>query len=324
MPKLTSFTQRVCFSFLVCKPYHLYLPDMNYLIRIFSFLTIIFVMGLASAKAQDTLPNFTVQKKGNGRVVISWANPYPNLIQLAVQRSYDSLKRFGTVYSTTSPELPVNGFSDKVIEGVRVYYRIFYVMEGGTYYFTQSKQPGESEDMQVTQIDLRREALDEDLKALAEAKTKSALEKELGNPDKVLFYRIGDSTDYRIVLMKNFRNFRDSIINQTKDTLFQLAEDTLLIKLYDPPYAEKMSQYVFTDKDGYIVIKLDDAEKKKYQVTILEENETPLIEIKQVKDPYLILDKTNFYKGGWYKFVIKENGRVKEKGKVYLPKDFRP
>jgi hypothetical protein len=297
---------------------------MNHVKRVFSTIAIIFSLGITVGHAQDTLPNFTVQKKGGGRVVISWTNPYPNLIQLAVQRSYDSLKRFGTVYSTTSPELPVNGFSDKVIEGVQVFYRIFYVMEGGAYYFTISKRPQISEDIQVTQVDVRREALDENLKAVAEAKTKTELQKEIEDPNKELFYRVGDSTDYRMVLLKNFRNFRDSIINQTKDTLVQLSNDTLWVKLYNPPYAEKMSQYIFTDKDGYIVIKLDDAEKKKYQVTILEEDETPLIEIKQLRDPYLILDKTNFYKGGWYKFIIKENGRIKEKGKVYLPKDFSP
>ncbi|MCU0389163.1 MAG: hypothetical protein MUE71_11210 [Chitinophagaceae bacterium] len=121
--------------------------------------------------------------------------------------------------------------------------------------------------------------------------------------------------------MKDFRAYRDSIINQTKDTLAQISNDTLYIRMYDPPFAEKASQYVFTNKDGYIVIKLDDAEKKNYQVTILEEDETPFIDIRKVKEPMLILDKSNFYKGGWYKFTLKENGRVKEKGKVFLPKD---
>lgn len=274
--------------------------------------------------AQDTLPNFTVQNKGNGRVVVSWSNPYPNLIQLAVQRSYDSIKRFGSVYSTTSPELPVNGFSDKVPEGVRVYYRIFYVMEGGAYFFTQSKQPAVSDDISVTRGDNRREVLAEDLQLIADAKTKKELAKEIEDPNKPLYLKENDSTDFRILLLKDFRNYRDSIISQTKDTLIQVGSDSLYIKVYDPPFAERASQYIFTNKDGYIVIKLDDAEKKKYQVIIMEENEAPVIDIKQVKNTMLILDKTNFYSGGWYKFTLKENGRIKEKGRVFLPKDFRP
>ncbi|MCU0404278.1 MAG: hypothetical protein MUE99_06990 [Chitinophagaceae bacterium] len=271
--------------------------------------------------SQDTLPDFTVEHKGNGRVVVSWVNPYPNLIQLAVQRSYDSIKRFGSVYSTTSPELPVNGFSDKIPEGVRVYYRIFYVMEGGAYFFTKSKQPSVSESLDVTRVDYRREQLNEDLQKIAEAKNRKELEKEVEDPNKPLFIKENDSSDYKIILLKDFRAYRDSIINQTKDTLAQISNDTLYIRMYDPPFAEKASQYVFTNKDGYIVIKLDDAEKKNYQVTILEEDETPFIDIRKVKEPMLILDKSNFYKGGWYKFTLKENGRVKEKGKVFLPKD---
>jgi hypothetical protein len=299
----------------------LYLRSMRYGIKWTSFLSIFFLISFA-AKSQDTLPKFTVQSKGNGRVVVSWSNPYPNLIQLAVQRSYDSLKRFGSVYSTTSPELPVNGFSDKIPEGVRVYYRIFYVMEGGAYYFTQSKQPAASDDIAVTKTDSRREVLADELQLIAEAKTKTELERELEDPNKPLYLKESDTTDYKILLLKDFRSYRDSIISKTKDTLVQIGTDTLYIRVYDPPFAESTSQYVFINKDGYIVIKLDDADKKKYQVTVLEENETPLIDIKQVKEPLLILDKSNFYKGGWYKFTLKENGRIKEKGKVFLPRDF--
>jgi hypothetical protein len=133
-----------------------------------------------------------------------------------------------------------------------------------------------------------------------------------------------DTADFRILLARDFRAFRDSIMTKTKDTLVQMGEDTLYIRVYDPPFTQRSSQYVFTDKDGYIVIKLDDAESNKYQVTIMEQNETPVLDIKHVKHPYLILDKTNFYKAGWYKFTLRENGRVKEKGVVFLPKDFLP
>jgi hypothetical protein len=260
-----------------------------------------------------------VENKGGGRVVVSWSNPYPNLVQLAVQRSYDSIKRFGSVYSTTSPQLPVNGFSDKIPEGIRVYYRIFYVMEGGAYFFTQSKQPLKVEDKPEVKVDERREILDEKLQGIADAK-----KPEIVDPNKQLYLKITDTSDYTILLYKDFRDFRDSIMSKTKDTLIQMGTDTLYIRVYDPPFVEKTSEFVFTNKDGYIVIKLDDAGKKKYQVIFMEENETPVIDIKQVKEPFLILDKTNFYKAGWYKFTLKENGRIKEKGKLFLPRDFMP
>lgn len=296
---------------------------MNFVFRCFFLLSVLSALAF-SASSQATLPEFTVQDKGKGRVVISWRNPYPNLIQLAVQRSYDSLKRFGTVYSTTSPELPVNGFSDKVPEGVRVFYRIFYVMEGGAYYFTKSQRPIASEDITVVKADTMREQLNQELQQITEASTKTALEKEVYDPNKPIYIKESDTTDYISIPIKDFRMYRDSIMTLTKDTLVQTGKDTLFIHVYDPPFAARTSQYVFTNKDGYIVIKLDDADKKKYQVTLMDEEENPVLDLKKINDPMLLLDKTNFYRGGWYKFTLRENGRIKEKGKVYLPKDFRP
>lgn len=312
------------------------MPFMKQITRYFEALLLLMVL-TAGAGAQDTLPRFTVQDKGKGRVVVSWSNPYPNLIQLAVQSSTDSLKRFGTVYSTTSPELPVNGFSDRVAEGSKVYYRIFYVMEGGSYFFTQSKQPviieETTREIQEIKVETRREILTDELQRvvlkdvkqpLAPGQIKREPIKELYDPNKPLYIKESDTSGFISIPIKDFRNYRDSIINKTKDTLVQVGRDTLFLKAYDPPYAIKTSDYVFTNKDGYIVIKLDDAEKKKYQLVLMEEDETPLIEIRQVKSPMMILDKTNFYHGGWYKYTLRESGRVKEKGKVYLPKDFRP
>jgi|LakMenEpi03Aug12_release.lakeMendotaPanAssembly.Ray.scaffolds.fasta_scaffold17859_9 hypothetical protein len=292
----------------------------NRWVFIFSAFT---AMGYAGF-AQSSLPEFTVQDKGKGRVVISWRNPYPNLIQLAVQRSYDSLKRFGTVYSTTSPELPVNGFGDKVPEGVRVYYRIFYVMEGGAYFFTKSMRPVASDDIAVVKGDAMREQLGHDLQQLTEATTKKELEKEFYDPNKPIYIKESETTGYITIPIKDFRMYRDSIMTLTKDTLVQTGKDTIFIQVYDPPFAARTSQYIYTNKDGYIVIKLDDADKKKYQVTLMDEEENQVMDLKKINDPLLILDKTNFYRGGWYKFTLRENGRIKEKGKVYLPKDFRP
>lgn len=274
------------------------------------------------ANAQDTLPNFTVENKGNGRIVVSWKNPYPNLIQLAVQRSYDSVKRFGTVYSTTSPELPANGFSDKVPEGLRVYYRIFYVMEGGAYFFTQSKQPGAPVMLEQTVTDGRRELLDEDLQSIADAKNALQLNKVIEDPNKPIYFRFSDSVGYQSILTRDFRMFRDSIMSKTKDTLVQMSPDTVIIRIYDPPFTQKASEFVFTDRDGYIVIKLDDYDKKKYQVAIMDEQENPILYLQTIKEPLLILDKSIFYKAGIYKYMLRENGRVKEKGSVYLPRDF--
>ena len=270
--------------------------------------------------AQNHLPNFNIDNKGDGRVVISWNNPYNNLIQLAVQRSFDSLKRFSTVYSATSPELPQNGFSDKIPAGVRVYYKIFYVMQGGTYYFSNSKPADASAPIAAVGASVsKRDLLDENL--LKKVTDPNLLQNpDLYEPQRLYTVLVNDSP-YREMLTIEVKQFRDSILTQTRDTLMQLGTDTILLRQYVLPFELRASPYVYTDNHGYMVVNLPDAAKKKYDLVLMEEDETPVLELKQIKDTYFIIDKTNFYHGGMYKFILWENGRIKERSKVFLPRD---
>src|SRR3954468_987119 len=87
------------------------------------------------------LPEFSLQKAGTGKVRIGWVNPYGNsLIQISVQRSYDSIHGYRTMFSTPSPELPANGFIDNYVEGSRVFYRIFYMLSNNAYFFSKTKK----------------------------------------------------------------------------------------------------------------------------------------------------------------------------------------
>ena len=89
-------------------------------------------------EAQKTLTNFSVVEITKGNNKISWHNPYKTCIQLSVQRSTDSINNFRTILSAHSPELAENGFIDKKApENSNVYYRIFYTLKGGDYYFSK-------------------------------------------------------------------------------------------------------------------------------------------------------------------------------------------
>ena len=82
------------------------------------------------------------------------------------------------------------------------------------------------------------------------------------------------------------------------------------------------SFYVYTNKDGYLFINLPDAEKKKYHIKFYEEDETLLFELKNIKEPALTLDKTNFLHAGWFKFELYNDDKLVEKNRFYLAKDF--
>jgi hypothetical protein len=144
--------------------------------------------------------------------------------------------------------------------------------------------------------------------------------------EKTLFVKRRDSVIMRLD-GNRVRGFSDSLLRKTKDTLLFVNADTLLIKPFIEPPVEikevyKVSPYVFTAKDGNVNIALSDWNKKQYSVRFFEEDNTPLLVVKNIRDPLLIIDKTNFLHSGWFRFELYEDGRLKEKNKFFIPKDF--
>lgn len=91
----------------------------------------------------------------------------------------------------------------------------------------------------------------------------------------------------------------------------------------EPPKPQFVpSFYVYTNKDGYVLINLPDAEKQKYHIKFFEEDSTFLFEIKSIKQSGLVLDKTNFLHAGWFNFELYDDDKLIERHKFYLGKDF--
>ncbi|MDP4261525.1 MAG: hypothetical protein Q8941_03230 [Bacteroidota bacterium] len=82
------------------------------------------------------------------------------------------------------------------------------------------------------------------------------------------------------------------------------------------------SKFVYTFKDGYIRISLPEGEDKKYSIKFFTMNDQPLFELKDIKEKNFKIDKTDFYHSGWFKFELYEDGKLKEKNKFFLPKEF--
>lgn len=82
------------------------------------------------------------------------------------------------------------------------------------------------------------------------------------------------------------------------------------------------SFYVYVNKDGYVFLNLPDADRKKYHIKFFEENNDLLFEIKNIKEPALTLDKTNFIHAGWFTFELYNEDKLVEKNKFFLSKEF--
>jgi hypothetical protein len=100
-----------------------------------------FLLLSAASVAQDTLPRFSVRNIGNNRIILGWTNQFPTIKQISIQRSHDSLRNYKTILSVADPKAVTNGYADTKAPNDHMFYRLFYVLEGGTFYFTEAKRP---------------------------------------------------------------------------------------------------------------------------------------------------------------------------------------
>jgi hypothetical protein len=282
-------------------------------------------VSLAQVPPQKPLPEFSVTTRGNRKIIIGWQNAYPVVTQISIQRSYDSLRNYKTILTVPDPSVPQNGFVDTKAPTEFQYYRLFIVLDSGKYLFTRARKaifdtakvvaekPAPNPRIQDPRIQVPPKNNVQQNNTLPPDKPVE--------PERVFFLKKGDLLIGQL-FERDIKRLRDSILNKTKDTLAFKTADTLLIKSFIPKVVYKPSLFVFTAKDGNITIALPDVSTKKYNIKFFEEDTTPLFELKQVKDSPLTLDKANFLHAGWFMFELYEDGRLKEKHKFYIPKDF--
>ena len=291
------------------------------------------------ARAQDTLPKFSVAARGTGKILVSWHNRYPKVTQISIQRSSDSLKNFTTLLTVPDPHLPENGAMDLKATHPNFFYRLFIVLEEGKYLFTAAKKPQtntgvppnttkddtDESDAILARTDHQRVLfLDpQNVKGKPQIKSPSSIQgglREIEVQKTVIIKKgetvLGQIPGYRI------RAFRDSLLTKTKDTLIFIDGDSLLIRPFVPKETYRASSFVFTGKYGNIQVALPDAAKKHYAVKFFDEDNKLLFEISAIRAPSLILDKSNFLHAGWFRFELYEDGQLKEKNRFFIPKEF--
>lgn len=287
-------------------------------------------------RAQDTLPRFSVAARGPGKILISWHNNYPAVSQISIQRSTDSLKDFTTLITVPDPRLPANGAMDSKAPHPNFYYRLFVVLENGRYLFTPSRRP--HSNIAETSAPVATDNADEsivrtatDTRVLFLSPAASRTQASVHSPSAIhglpdvsisttMYVRKGDTI--RQLTGSGIQSFRDSILRHTKDTLVFIDGDTMLVKPFVAKEVYRTSSYVYTGKYGNVHIALPQAPGRHYAVKFFDANDKLLFELTEIRDPSLILDKTNFHHAGWFRFEIYDGGQLKEKNKLFIPKEF--
>lgn len=143
-------------------------------------------------------------------------------------------------------------------------------------------------------------------------------------------------TSGRYLYTKTYLAVADSTINagqklqlsDIKDAMAAVAKQnaangTTEPKKEDVKVVWHPSNYIYTTADGNINIKLPDAANKDYSVKFYETDGSFLFEVKQVKEPFLILEKAIFLHAGWFNFEITEGGKPFEKWNLFIPLNYK-
>ncbi len=85
-----------------------------------------------------------------------------------------------------------------------------------------------------------------------------------------------------------------------------------------PPAIYKPSPYVFTNKNGFVQIMLDEPSKHYFRLVFKEENGKEIFEMKKIISENLVLDNANFLHKGWFNFELFRDEVLLDKNKVLI------
>lgn len=254
---------------------------------------------------QDSLPAFSVVNKGHNRIVVSWNNKYKQVKQISIQRSADSLSNFKSLITVPDPNNKENGYMDSKAPAPNMFYRLYIHVDGANFIVTKSRRP--------TNDSIRLALLsDKGNKKVSDSNYIKVVQKIIDQnlPDSAL-------TSEELVILKRYREgkltlFADTISKKLNGTIKNKPKPDVQIPVYR----------IVANRDGLVRISLNDFQSKKYTIKFFEDDNTFLFELKDIKEASLMLEKSNFYHSGWFKSELYDDGKLIEKNRFFIPKDF--
>jgi hypothetical protein len=149
-------------------------------------------------------------------------------------------------------------------------------------------------------------------------------------PASKIFYRVFVAFEGgTYVFSKSYRPVLDTVVQlpaidaliekQRRDSIKNAGLPPLPVV----PKGWMPSKYIFTGRENNVMINLPQMAANKYSVQFFDEQHRILFEIKKLEEPFLVIEKVNFIRAGWYYFKLYENGKLLEKNQFYIPKDGR-
>jgi len=104
--------------------------------------------------------------------------------------------------------------------------------------------------------------------------------------------------------------------------------DTTLFKSREKPGAAlrkndngKTSGIIRREKNGDLVIVIPEAAREKYKIRFFDDDNNFLFEVRQIRDPLLILEKYNFQHTGLFQYELYRENQLVERSTFLIRKD---
>lgn len=145
---------------------------------------------------------------------------------------------------------------------------------------------------------------------------------DVNAPNDSMFYRIFIMFDAgRYTATKSKRPTIDTLgLADAYNSGNQANVETNLSVNFLPPGFQQ-SKYVFTSQDRYVRVELPN-DQKKYDIKFFSETGQPLFELNNIKEKRFKLDRSYFHSAGYINFELYADGKIMEKYRVFLPKEF--
>jgi len=270
-------------------------------------LMLIFSAFMITVNGQSTLPDFQVIQR-NGVNIISWNNEIKEITQLIIQRSVDSLTGFRSIVSMPDPTTLTNGFVDRKSGSKLFFYRIFYVMPGGRYVFTESQKPKVEIPPPVIQPAIKNQPTPNPAPVIVTTDP-TITKKEV----QVIIKKQPDTAVSRLSLV--YQKIGLSQYNWRTITILPKTEKLL----NDDTFV--LSSLIYTNGEGNLIISLPDAPKNRFTLRVFREDKSLLFEMKHIRENQLLIDRSNFHNSGWFRYELREGERIRERNRFYIKPD---
>ena len=270
-------------------------------------LMLIFSALIMTVSGQTTLPNFQVIQR-NGVNIISWNNEIKEITQLIIQRSVDSLAGFRSIVSMPDPTSLTNGFVDRKSGSKLFFYRIFYVMPGGRYVFTESQKPKVEIPPPFIQPTIKKQPTPNPAPVIVTTDppiTKKEVQVIIKKQPDTAVSRL--SLVYQKIGLSQYNWRTITILPKTENIL---NDDTFVL-----------SSLIYTNGEGNLIISLPDAPKNRFTLRVFREDKSLLFEMKHIRENQLLIDRSNFHNSGWFRYELREGERIREKNRFYIKPD---